>query len=192
VPDALGREDLIRGLRSVVAKLEARGEPAGIRIVGGAAIALCYFERGTTADIDAQFQPEEVIREVAMEVAVEEKWPEDWLNNKASQFIPFSDATKWVTIYDDGKITISVADFRTLLAMKLNSSRPGRDVKDIANLLSMCGISNLVEAEALMDEFYKGDGISDKALRILGPIFEKGVPVVEVRTSLTSLNSENF
>ncbi|MEO8906842.1 MAG: hypothetical protein ABI310_02075 [Microbacteriaceae bacterium] len=36
----LDRDDLIRGINAVVAKLRALGRPAGIRIVGGAALAL--------------------------------------------------------------------------------------------------------------------------------------------------------
>ena len=38
--DQLDRDDLIRGINAVIAKLRAAGEPAGIRIVGGAALAL--------------------------------------------------------------------------------------------------------------------------------------------------------
>ena len=38
--DQLDRDDLIRGLNAVIAKLRAAGQPAGIRIVGGAALAL--------------------------------------------------------------------------------------------------------------------------------------------------------
>ena len=41
----LEREDLIEGLRELVAGLAARGEHVGIRIVGGAALALYYFDR---------------------------------------------------------------------------------------------------------------------------------------------------
>ena len=51
--DQLDRDDLIRGINAVIAKLRAAGEPAGIRIVGGAALALRYFDRRTTSDVDA-------------------------------------------------------------------------------------------------------------------------------------------
>ena len=44
----LDRSDLIDGLRDVVSRLRERGEPCGIRIVGGAALSLRYFERRTT------------------------------------------------------------------------------------------------------------------------------------------------
>ncbi|MEI9907586.1 MAG: DUF6036 family nucleotidyltransferase [Actinomycetota bacterium] len=161
----------------MVKKLREKNVSAGIRIIGGAAISLCYFERRTTSDIDADILPLEPVLEVALEVAIEEGWPQDWLNNAASGYIPFvSEATKWIKIFDDGSVTISVADVRTLLAMKLNASRPGRDVQDIANLLSLSGITTLEEVDEMMDEFYLGDGLSEQALRILRPIFEKGIP----------------
>jgi hypothetical protein len=56
--DQLDRDDLISGINSVIQKLTTAGQPAGIRIVGGAALALRYFDRRTTADIDAQLRPE--------------------------------------------------------------------------------------------------------------------------------------
>gem|GEM_PF-5094347 len=69
------RDDLIRGINTVIAKLRAAGESADIRIVGGAALALRYFDRPTTTDIDAQLHPEESILRAATAVAEEEGWP---------------------------------------------------------------------------------------------------------------------
>ncbi len=54
---ALDRDDLIDGLREIVAELRARGEHVGIRIVGGAALSLRYFDRASTVDIDAAIHP---------------------------------------------------------------------------------------------------------------------------------------
>ena len=86
--DQLDRDDLIRGINAVIAKLRTAGQPAGIRVVGGAALALRYFDRRTTADIDAQLHPEPPILAAAMEVANENGWPHDWLNSNATIFIP--------------------------------------------------------------------------------------------------------
>lgn len=75
--DQLDRDDLIRGINAVIAKLHAAGQPAGIRIVGGAALALRYFDRHTTADIYAHLQPEQPILKAAVEVADEYGWARD-------------------------------------------------------------------------------------------------------------------
>ncbi len=49
--DALDRDDIITGLRELVGELHAAGEVAGIRLVGGAALAIRYFDRRTTGDL---------------------------------------------------------------------------------------------------------------------------------------------
>jgi hypothetical protein len=49
---ALDRDDIIAGLRDLISELRSAGEIAGIRLVGGAALALRYFDRGTTRDLD--------------------------------------------------------------------------------------------------------------------------------------------
>lgn len=50
---SLGRSDILDGLRDLIAELHAAGEVAGIRLVGGAALVLRYFDRRTTADLDS-------------------------------------------------------------------------------------------------------------------------------------------
>ncbi|WP_448655905.1 hypothetical protein [Microbacterium lacticum] len=49
----LDRADMIGGFRDLVAELRTAGEVARIRLVGGAALALRYFDRGTTQDLDS-------------------------------------------------------------------------------------------------------------------------------------------
>lgn len=46
------RNDLIGALRDLVSELRAAGEPIGLRLVGGSALALRYFERASTRDVD--------------------------------------------------------------------------------------------------------------------------------------------
>ncbi|MCY7405029.1 MAG: hypothetical protein LH475_10465 [Cryobacterium sp.] len=177
--DQLDRDDLIKGLGAVITKLRAAGQPAGIRIIGGAALALRYFDRRTTVDIDARIQPEEPVLEAAVEVANENGWAHDWLNSKAAGFIPSYGADpEWEVLYSSDNITVEVASPRALLAMKLNASRPSRDVQDIAYLLALCNVADVGAAEELLDSFFPGDGLPDKALRLLGPIFARGLPTV--------------
>ena len=96
-------------------------------------------------------------------------------------FIPlYSAGMEWEELYSKDNITISVASPKALLAMKINASRPGRDVQDIANLLAICKLKDISEVHKIMDNFYPGDGLSEKALRILIPIFEQGLPAIPV------------
>ncbi len=175
---SLDRSDLIRGLTEVVALLRDRGEPAGIRIIGGAALSLRYFERRTTEDIDAKVHPPGSALAIAAEVAASHGWPADWLNTKADHFIPIATDVGWESLYDDGEVSVWVASAPALLAMKLRASRPGRDDDDVANLLAICGVAEAAAASDLYESYYPGEVLQDKALRMLGAIFTQGLPTV--------------
>jgi hypothetical protein len=175
---SLDRRDLIRGLRELVAALREAGEPAGIRIIGGAALSLRYFERRTTEDIDAKVHPGGPTLKFAGEIAVANGWPEDWLNTKADHFIPIATDVGWESLYDDGEISIWVASAPALLAMKLRASRAARDDDDIANLLAICGVGDAGAASELYETYYPGEVLPDKAERMLAAIFSQGLPEV--------------
>ena len=184
----LEREDLIEGLRELVAGVTARGEHVGIRIVGGAALSLYYFDRQSTIDIDAAIHPTEAALEISAQIAVRHDWPSDWLNSSAAGFIPFVGA-EWHTLLDDEMISISVASAETLLVMKLRASRPGRDDDDIARLLSICGIDSIERADEIYETYYPGEVLEEKAYRILRAIFTQGLPSVPPAPPLPDLTS---
>jgi hypothetical protein len=157
---ALDRDEIIAGLRDLVSELRAAGEIAGIRLVGGAALALRYFDRGTTQDLDAlHVRPgsDESVAAAAARVANRRGWDAHWLNfevNNADAIPTLGRAVEWETIYDKTGIVIQVASKEAMLAMKLRANRPGRDTRDIRLLLALCGIDTLEPAEGLYEEFY--------------------------------------
>jgi predicted nucleotidyltransferase len=174
----LDRDDLIDGLRELVHQThEQRISGVSIRIVGGAALRLAYFERATTADIDAQIEPIAQITPIIEQIALDRGWPSDWLNNEAVGFIPvWGQTVDWESLFDDENVSISVAPIDALLAMKLNAARPGRDTDDIAKLLVLNGVRSIEVAESIFENFYPGDALPDKATRLLDRIFEVGLP----------------
>jgi hypothetical protein len=174
---ALHRDELIAGLAALIERLRAAGQPAGIRIVGGAALSLRYFDRRATSDIDARIEPADEVLAIAAEIANQNGWSHDWLNTSATMFIPTVGADPgWEVIYAKDGIVIEVASPGALLAMKLNASRPTRDRRDIELLLAICGINDVEAAEDLLEGYFPGDGLPDKAIRLLEVIFEHGVP----------------
>jgi hypothetical protein len=175
---ALTRDDLIDGLRELVAELTAVGQPSGIRIVGGAALSLRYFDRRMTVDIDALINPAGPTIAIAEQIAERRDWPVDWLNTKAAGFIPIAKDASWYPIFNDGNVSVWVASAETLLAMKLRASRSGRDTDDIADLMAICGITSATEADVLYESFYPGEVLEPKAYRILNAIVTAGVPAV--------------
>ncbi|WP_309710507.1 hypothetical protein [Pseudolysinimonas sp.] len=177
---ALERDDIIVGLRELVDELWNAGEVAGIRLVGGAALALRYFDRGVTQDLDSlHVSPgsDTAVAAAAAKVAQRHDWNASWLNfevTRADALPTLGRAVEWETIYDKDWITIQVASKEALLAMKLRANRPGRDTRDIRLLLGLCGMTTLAEAEALYDEFYPGDSLSDRAIQMITRILANG------------------
>ena len=174
----LDRDDLIDGLRELVAELHATGDPVGLRIVGGGALVLRHFDRRTTVDIDAvQVSPgdEAAVVAAAERVAERRGWQPDWLNFKAAQLAPWwGRAIRWEPIHHDDLVTIEVAPADALLAMKLKASRPGRDTDDIRQLLAVCGIGSVDAADTLYSEFFPGDSLSDRAWGMVERILAEG------------------
>lgn len=174
----LDREDLIDGLREVVHRAHAEGVlGASIKIVGGAALRLAYFDRETTADIDAQIAPLDSIAPIVRSIALERGWQPNWLNDQAAMFIPsLGRSVDWESLLDDPNVSIAVAPIDALLAMKLHAARPGRDIDDIANLLAMNDIDSVEAAEELYESFYPGDALPDRTIRTLERMLELGLP----------------
>lgn len=173
---ALDRNAIIIGLRDLVAELRDAGEVAGIRLVGGAALALRYFDRGTTQDLDVlHVRPgsDDAVAAAAERVALKHGWDAKWLNfevTKADAVPTLGRVVEWETIYDEDGIVIQVASKQGMLAMKLRANRPGRDTRDIRLLLALCQVHTLEDAEKLYEEFYPGDVLVPRAEKIVNAI----------------------
>lgn len=179
----LTRDDIIAGLRELIDEFRATSQIVSIRLVGGAALALGYFDRGTTQDLDALYVnpgDQAKVKESVARIAALRGWDRSWLNfavEKADALPRFGRRTvEWQSIYDDGGVVIQVADEQAMLAMKLRANRPGRDTNDIRQLLRLREIDTLTAAEELYEEFYPGDGLTDRAIGIVERIFEIGLP----------------
>lgn len=181
VGDLLDRSDIIRGLRQVIEVAREAGVNGRIHLIGGAALALRYFDRRTTADVDASLAPEAGLLAIARTVAERNGWAPDWLNTNAAGFIPFARDPAWETIYEDDTIVIRVASAEALLAMKLNASRRGRDDDDIEQLMATCGVASAEAAENLFESYFPGEAIPDRGYRLLRDILADGSPSLTSR-----------
>lgn len=168
----LTREDIIDGIKEVAAELRGHGTTGTMQLVGGAAIVLTVnAKRRLTRDIDAVLAPKADLAHAAGIVAERRRWPSDWLNDDAAQFLPngFGRSAEWTTLYQDDTITIQAATHETLLAMKLHAAarRGAREAEDIVDLLDRVGITSLDDAEVLYGEFYPGDEFPPKTQRLI-------------------------
>jgi methylmalonyl-CoA mutase cobalamin-binding subunit len=77
----MNRSEIIEALTALAGELERRGVVAEMYVVGGAAIALAFDERRATRDIDAVFEPKDVVYEAAAVVAERLGLPGGWLRS---------------------------------------------------------------------------------------------------------------
>lgn len=187
--EVFSRQDILDGLSDLVSELQLTGETVGIRLVGGAAIALLYFERGLTRDVDsvhARPGADSSVQRAAALVAERRGWAPDWFNFEVSGIDALPTAgreVQWAVVFQSEMVSISVPSPDALLAMKLRSARPGRDTDDIRNLLSLCRFTSIAEVEIMYEAFYPGDTLIPRAVQILERLFSEGVPTNLSRVS---------
>lgn len=176
---SLTRDDVITGLREVVQELHERDAHATIRIVGGAAMMLRYFEdRRITPDVDASIHTDADLEDIVRTIGGIHGWAKDWLNTAAAGFIPIGGENHWEPIYDDDTVSVWVATPPCLLSMKLKAARRGRDDDDVGVLLAYLQITTVEDAEAVFEEHYPGELPLDRAYRMLDDIFAMGLPAI--------------
>lgn len=151
--------DAIRALLTELGnRLAAAGVRAEVFIVGGAAMALAYDGRRTTADIDAILRPRDIVLEVAGAMAAERGLPEKWLSDAVSQMMPPERDTEPRTLGSFAGLSVVIASPRYMLAMKAMVSRKSpADLEDAALLCVATGITSQDQIEGVVREYF-GDG----------------------------------
>ena len=92
--------------------------------------------RLSTRDVDAVilFPPEtKIVRELARQVAEENDWPEDWLNDGAKGYLV--GISKGDVLFQAPGIEVRAPSLEQLLAMKLSAWRDDLDISDARRLL---------------------------------------------------------
>lgn len=140
-------DDIQALLTELGERLMAEGVHGEIYLVGGAALALEYDERRTTADIDAVLRPEATIRTVAAAMAEERGLPSTWINSSATAFVPGGDPG--TVILDLPGVAVAVAAPEHLLAMKMAGYRSGQDQADLELLFTELSITSPEQAADL-------------------------------------------
>jgi hypothetical protein len=164
----LERDEILDALGDLAHRLSEAGIAAGIRVVGGAALSIEYFDRPATADIDGLLHPSEEIKPFADQIASERGWPEDWLNDKVTAYVSHRDTdADWKTVITDGEVTVKVGSPKLLLAMKLWAGRGRRDGPDIEKLLAMCDVNCVEDAEHIFDHYYPEEAMKPGARKWL-------------------------
>lgn len=176
---------LARILPELAERLRSRGVEATIHIVGGSAVAIGYnHDRGATRDVDAWLNAAtdakvEVV-DVAAELAAENGWPLDWLNENAVMFIPEAvggaGSADWRPYHTAGKVGVVIAAPEVLFAMKLHAARGRRDLPDLEVLADAAGVTTAPAAVELFESYYPHDILKPAARAWLDRFFDAPSP----------------
>jgi hypothetical protein len=134
------KQDILSALQRLGQLAQAQGDAIELILVGGAAMVLGFEARQATHDVDAAILwPREArkVRQLAVRVAFERDWPEDWLKDAAKGYlVGLSDGG---VIYTAPGIEVRLPSTMQLLAMKLSAWRDDVDISDARRLLEALG-----------------------------------------------------
>jgi len=168
-PESFSVTDIGRLLHGLGRRLATRGVHADIYVFGGSAVAMAYDARRTTADIDAYVRPAEEVYAEARAMAEQLDLPSDWLSSAGAGFLPNLPDGWSERGRDFSGVRVSVADPRTLIAMKMLATR-ARDVNDLVVLYRAAGVRTPQDAVAIFRDVYPdgvpGRGPTDEDLEI--------------------------
>lgn len=165
----MDREQILEALRALAHVLNAQGIQGEMFLVGGAAIAVAYNARRATRDVDAIFEPKQIIYEAARVVAEERGLPENWLNDAVKLFLHGHDPEP-TPVMDEPGLRVMAASPRYLLALKLLAARR-EDETDIRLLLNLLGIRTVDEAIEVVLSVYPEARLLPKTRFMLEEIF---------------------
>jgi hypothetical protein len=165
----LTRDMILKHLEQLGAELSARGIKGEILLTGGASMCLVHGARDMTKDIDALYEPKEIINKVAVLIAERENLPENWLNDSVKGFVGRNAPTEDFIAFSGLSIQTVSAEY--LLAMKLLSARYGeRDYDDIRFLFNKLGIFTPEQAGNIILKYFASNRILPKTQYVIEEI----------------------
>lgn len=165
----MDRGEIMEALTALAVELERRGVSAEMYVVGGAAIALAFDERRATRDVDAVFEPKEVVYQAAATVAEMQGLPGGWLNDAVKGFLEGDDPAA-APVLDLPGLRCLAASPETLLALKVLAHRVGEDEDDLRLLARELGLESADQVLAIAERTY-GDRLDPAARFFVEQIF---------------------
>jgi hypothetical protein len=171
------RATLEHALGELGRRAHAEGKTIEIAIYGGSALMLTYDWRLATKDVDAVFEADrQTIRRLARDIAEENEWDPNWLNDGVKRFLSAADsspdAKRLFRTYpseEEPGLRVMVPTAEYLFAMKCRAMRIGgidesEDIDDIKRLVKEIGLTSVRQAFDLVTAFYPDQLIEPNTL----------------------------
>ena len=176
----LSRETILAALGTLSDELSKQRVLGEICLFGGTVMVLAFTARLSTKDVDPLFQPAQTIREIARNIADEQRLPSDWLNDGVKGFLSARhEATAGnLPRFPHLHLTMPVPEY--LLAMKCMASRIGSfagarsDVDDIIFLIRHLNLKSPQVVLDLVGQYYPASRIPVKTQYLVEGLFEEG------------------
>ncbi len=161
--DLLDREGILELLRQLGERLLDRGLQADVYVVGGTAMVLAYDRRRLTRDVDAVTADQDLVEQVASEMAHDRRdLSPDWFNGRVRPLLPRVVDADRLEAFSAPGISVSVASPRHMLAMKIRAARDSRDLSDIRLLCRELHLDSISSAFRIADEVWGPDMIREE------------------------------
>jgi hypothetical protein len=177
---SLSREDILAALRALSDELAKRKIIGEVCLFGGTVMVLAFTARLTTKDVDALFQPAQMIRNLAGRIADDQHLPANWLNDGVKGFLSARHETTTGNLpqFSHLRLTMPVPEY--LLAMKCMAARMGganaepSDISDIIFLIRHLRLTSAKEVLDLVTQYYPPNRIPVKTQFLIEGLFEEG------------------
>ena len=143
-------------------------------------MVLAFTARLTTKDVDALFQPAQVIRQLARRIADDLHLPADWLNDGVKGFISTRHETTTGNLpqFPHLRLTMPVPEY--LLAMKCMAARVGTAVgepTDFADIIFLIHYLKITSAQTVLEvvgRYYPANRIPLKTQYLVEGLYDEG------------------
>ncbi len=158
-------EEMRELFRDLDAELQRIGTAASIFVVGGAAMALAYNTDRASADIDATFEPRDVVLDAAAVVARRRNLDKNWLSDGVRDYMPPEPDDHPRSERIGPALVIEIASPAYVLAMKAMTTRKSDgDLADAVYLCRMLGISDEADLENTVRRYFPGGQFGSQEL----------------------------
>jgi hypothetical protein len=177
---ALTREAILAALGALSDELARQSVIGEVCLFGGTVMVLAFAARVSTKDVDALFQPAQLIRDLARRVGEVQGLSEHWLNDGVKGYVSSRHEVLAGNLpqFPNLRLTMPVPEY--LLAMKCMAARLGgttgeqSDVPDIRFLIRRLGLNSAREVLDLVGQYYPANRIPVKTQYLVEGLFEEG------------------